>query len=430
MASINAYPSDRALRNWLMPAIIVVAVLVAFLRLNILTATYMGFDAAIYYLVDFATYNRTVIASNYFNDGFVRRGLGGTIATLLSPDWRQSTLFFVLFSFVLLLLPLILLVRSLADRLPPSAVGYMGLVLAFSPQTFLGWSRDPARTDMFVGGCIALAVVCALHRKRLAAIAMVLIGMLAHETAIVFGAPLLLAMNWMDYRAREIDRRLFVQLALTLIAGVGIILLAQTVLSAPNSAVAAHMLAEVPDSVKNSQHRLWRDIAIYMAVAGPDALRTAICANLTANPQYLFMAIAALLVTGVYGIVFPLRRHWLTWALVMAVPLVFMLLIANDTGRWLKLAVLNGWLVSVFYLVRGYAVLDNDETWMPLGVALLMVLLAMGSTPYYRVNRIARNTALTFGYRDPLPLRVWMDTCDPGWERHVYGVAPPRQPLR
>jgi len=58
-------------------------------------------------------YSRTVISVNYFNDGLARRGLGGTIASMLSADWTTSGILFFFVSVIWLVAPIALIIRQI-----------------------------------------------------------------------------------------------------------------------------------------------------------------------------------------------------------------------------------------------------------------------------------------------------------------------------
>ena len=121
-----------------------------------------------------------------------------------------------------------------------------------------------------------------------------------------------------------------------------VIILLQIAFSVPSEIMARNMLAQAPSFANDPKHRLWRDIAIYMAVGGSRALKTALCYNSDMAARYWPEFFGCLVVLAVYAFILPLRRHLPIAALVMWVPAIFMMIIANDTGRWLKLSVLDG----------------------------------------------------------------------------------------
>jgi hypothetical protein len=421
--------SETARRNvrWLFPALFVAVALFVFARPNLMMVLRFGVRKTLVHIADVEIYSRTVIASNYFHDGFIRRGLGGTIAMILSRDWDRSIWLFIAFSLVWALVPLALLVKRLAEQVPVTAAAYLAFVLAVSPQSFFGWAYDPSRTDLLIVGCLAFSVLAWLRGRRALAVLLVLLGLLAHETAVVFGLPLLAAMAWSDLRSGTITRRQAIFNFALFGAGVVVILVLQRLLGAPGPVVAAHMLQSAPPLLDEPTFRLWRDIAIYMAVAGPDALRTAVCYNLELNPQYWLVFAGVLAVLALYTLILPLRRHLLVAMLVMWVPAIFMMVIANDSGRWLKLAVVNGWLIATYHVLRGGG-LDLLRTRDLLrGALLLALLLAMGSTRHNNVNRTFRDAATELGYPDPVTLEEWMEHCNPRWRRYIYAEPSPRQ---
>ena len=302
----------------------------------------------------------------------------------------------------------------------------MTAILLLSPQTFLGWSRDLVRTDLLVVAAIAWAVLATLANRRGLAVVILLVGFLVHETALIFGLPLLFALNLQAYRRRELGIGKCVALIAITVTSIAALYLAQSALSAPASVVAARMLQRFPPQGSPMTLDL-RDAAIYFAVAGGRGIETAICYNLRISHQYYFMAALSFVVLAIYTLM--LRLHKKPWATIVCVflPLIFMLAIANDTGRWLKLAVMNAWLFAA-------ALQDTDSESAPLspvtqmlGVACLVVLLAMGSTSVQEVNRFSRNLAVKLGMAMPGEPREWLDKCDPAW-RKVLVPGPPHSP--
>lgn len=412
---------DNRWATWVAPALFAAFATAVFIRPYAVRAIHHGIGKTLRYIADAEIYSRTVIASNYFNDGFVRRGLGGTIAVLLSRDWDRSIWLFITVSFVSLIVPLILIMRRLATRLTTGKTIYLGLILALSPQTFFGWSRDPSRTDLLVGACLALSVLVWLRGQRALALAVILLGLLAHETAAVYGLPLLAAMAIIDLRSGALNRDEAIRLAVAAILGIASVILLQMIFSAPPEVTARNMLGQAPTLAGDPKHQLWRDIAIYMAVGGPRALRTALCYNSQMAARYWPEFFGCLAVTTAYSVILPLRRHLPIAALVMWVPTIFMMVIANDTGRWLKLAVLDGWLIASFLLLRGEAAATLSSRAMKLGAVLFSGLLAMGPTRHNNVNDAYGRLLLRLGYQDHAELNVWMDQCDPDWRAIVYG---------
>lgn len=372
---------------------------------------------------DDALYSRVVIFGNYFQHGFVRRGLGGTLSHLASEQPVVRLLFFTGFSATFLILPLALLVRRLARSAPAVTAFYLVMVLVASPQTWLGWSQDLARTDMLAAGFVAWAMLAVLSARRWLAASLILCGLLAHETAYIFGAPLLLATFCEDHHDGSLPARTGFGLLAGLVLGAATIFGLQLLLSPPPASMAAAMIDGFPVPPGDDVARIWRDLAIYMAVGNAHAIGTAMCHNFVLDPKYPITAAFCLAVLTAYAFILPLRGKPLLVALAMWLPVVFMLVVANDTGRWLKLGVLNAWLVTVFLVLRapgGGRVMEARG--MILGALLLGALLAMGHSSYNDVSPATRDLTAALGLRSGITLLQWLDTCDPTWRSIVYGA--------
>ena len=234
-------------------------------------------------LYETTMYSRVVIFVNYFDDGFIRRGLAGTLAALISRKSELGILGYLFFSIAFLTTPLGLLVARLAARLPLRNAIYLSAVLVLSPQTFLGWSRDLVRTDVLAAGFIAWSTLAAIDGRRRLAVLLVVAGLLVHEVAFIFGAPLLVACFHKELRAGRLTRRAALGLVLGLVGGAAVVVALQYLLSPPAADIAARMVRAFPASPTD---RIWRDIAIYMAVGGSHALQTAMCHNFVLNPKW------------------------------------------------------------------------------------------------------------------------------------------------
>ena len=156
---------------------------------------------------------------------------------------------------------------------------------------------------------------------------------------------------------------------------------------------------------------------------GPAGAHNSTLLQFTDGSAILPEFFGCLAVMTAYSVILPLRRHLPIAALVMWVPAIFMMVIANDTGRWLKLAVLDGWLIASFMLLRGEAVAQLSSRAMKLGAMLFTALLAMGPTRHNNVNSAYGRLLLRLGYQDHAELDVWMNQCDPDWQTIVYGSS-------
>lgn len=260
-------PDGRARAiGWLLAGLFIISALAILAMPHLRSVRGSGLAQALRQLYTDSLYQRVAIFANYIEDGFIRRGLSGTIPAVLSPDPELRALWFVLFSVAFCIVPLALLVRRLGASTPEATACYLTAVLGVSPQTFLGWSHDVGRTDLLVGGFIAWSVVAALDRRRWLSVLILLVGLLAHETAFIFGAPLPLALLWQDVRMGEAAPAQRRQLILALGTGAALILSLQWFFSPPPQELAEHLLRVFPVAAEDAARLMWRDNAIYMAV--------------------------------------------------------------------------------------------------------------------------------------------------------------------
>lgn len=363
-----------------------------------------------------AAYNLGVLAINYQQHGFIRRGLGGTIFTLLggSPLTRclHPLIVFHLLSAIWLAIPLVLLLRRmLMENFRRGLL--LAVVLLVSPQLFLGWGGDLGRTDMFTSGCIAWAVVALLKQHDVVAVGMILTGLLAHESAAIFGIPLLIAILLMPPFNGTIKRLL--RVVITFAVGCGVIFVTQGM----NITASSRTIVE---AILNSQKpSLLRDVAAYMTTAGPRSIVTSWCQSLgrAATPLYIACTVVIVLV---YPWILSVRRQNLpVYVLATILPLLMISLIAIDYGRWLMFTTLNGWLFAVvgLYSADGRS-LGNLA--MAGRLAVLAALVAMKPTTVFAPNIFAEQLATRFWGKNSTDLKS-VEACDPDW-RSFIGVRP------
>ena len=380
-----------------------------------------GFDIHALQLFNQNVYARTVIAPDYFDYGFIRRGLGGTIGALLGTDPVGEWTGFLLFSAVFLAVPLAILIARQACRASTLWAVYAAAVLLLSPQTLFSWSQDVGRTDILAAAFVAWAVLALLGNMRALAVLLMLAGLLAHEVALVFGGPLLTAMALHDIGQNRMSRRAGLIMIAGLLALAVLTLGLQQLLAPPPQALAAQIMEEVYGADIPREHQLWRDLAVYMAVGGRDAIETAMCLNFSVDQNYFYTAALCLLVLSCYFVILPLWDRPVLIALAALVPVVFMLIIANDAGRWLSLSVLNCWLLAIFRSERGDDLLAGQPGRMLAGLLLLAGLIWMGTTSYNHANPFTRAFADLVGTPLEIGFDEWLDICDPGWRTFLHG---------
>jgi hypothetical protein len=277
---------------------------------------------------------------------------------------------------------------------------------------------------MLAGGFIAWSVVAVLLERRWLAVILVLIGSLVHEVAFIFGGPLLTALFLHDVIHERMRLRKGILLVSGLLLLFGLIVVLQSALAPPPNLLASQIMHEVyrpNDSIEG----MWRDLAVYMAIAGKHAIGTAMCLNFDLNPNYLQTMIWCILILSCYLLVLPLWKKPLLFALSAGLPVSFMLIIANDAGRWLDLGVLNSWLLAAFLIEHGESGLDARAPYPIAGALMLPVLVWMGVTTYSDVNAFTRTATNIIGRPYSITFEDWLNTCDPHWRDRLYKARAP-----
>lgn len=400
-------------------ALIGAAMLIATFRLVLMTMAQAGIAATIGSVKEWMYYNVTFLSANYIDTGFVRRGLGGTIARLLSPDPDTGAFLFHLLSTLALIASFLTLGwRAFRAVSLPNAL-FMMLFCVVSPQFFLGWGNDIARTDMAVIAAILFAVVALDARRPVVAAALLFVGAMAHETAIIFGLPLLFAVAMVKSDDGLRGLRPLLPHAVGLIAGVIVVVLVQGALTPDTPVFIRRMVEHTPRPTTQWLVDL-RDCAIYMMVGGLRGLKTAMCYNVY-YAAYPLMVGFTLLVTVLNGAILGVERRWVLFALAIVGPTLFMDLVANDLGRWVKFGCAGTWALSAVLHERGAVSLDGRR--LVASVLLFVVVFFMGSSRVHTVNRASDATAMALGYPGAPEVADWMTHCDPAWRSFVAGRA-------
>ena len=377
-----------------------------------------GLEATLAQLYDGALYNRVVLGVDYFHDGFVRRGLSGTLLALLPVSPQFQIFWFVAGSLVFLLVPLALLVRRLVRSSPALGSAYSIATLLLSPQTFLAWSHDLVRTDLLVAGFIAWAMLFAVRRSWGLAIATIVTGFLVHETAFLFGAGVVTAALWFDSRDGWLPRSRALALAATLAGSVCLVALLQAA-GTVDGAVLARRLVEAFPTTRD--RAIERDVAVYMAAGGLSALKTAMCYNFSLDQGYALKCLFGTGLIAIYLVILPTRKYLYACATAILAPTLFLMAVANDIGRWLMLAVFCTWLLSAFIVIRQSGRFAVSSRSIVAGVAAIAALLTLGYTPHNDVNLAAHEFITTHRPDTVYHFEEWLARCDPAWRSVVYG---------
>lgn len=366
-------------------------------------------------------YNRAALSLNYFEHGFIRRGLGGTLLDWIggSPlaGCVDELLLFHLLSAIWLTVPLVLLVRRAIAR-DRADGAWLAVVVAASPQLFLAWGGDPGRIDMFIEGCLAWAVLALVQGWVWAALGTVLFGLLAHENAVIYGVPLLAAL----YAGRQPrpDLRKAGLLAAVLAGGI-------VAIFAGHIAFTTASPQDIVDSVLRSQAPSYkRDFAAYIAATGGKGITTSLCQSL-GRPAMPFYVVGSLAIIALYAWLLRIRTgQILAYALITALPFAAVSLVAVDYGRWLSYAVFNGWLFAAATIHPREHGPSGRASYLWRAI-VLAGLVAMRPTHVQYPNYFARQVAQRLWTEKGTKLKT-IDACDPSWRRSIGLPAEPGYP--
>ena len=280
-------------------------------------------------------YHAATLGFNYFEFGFVRRGLAGSVVSLLGPDRLLGTAVF----HVLCAAAVAGGAATLFVRLRLRAGARWVYVLLFVA-LMMRWAEDPGRTDLAVAALLVAAALAFQAKQLVLSCLCVGLSLGVHETGLVFGLSLLAALLLDGARWRQVPRRTAAAGLLVLAAFVALYVLLGLL---PHADVAT-MVSVVRSHFPTHEYVDW---AIYFAVSGSRGVRTSICQNL-GDPTYPLHLATGL---GVIAIFIALLRNGarpsLPAVLLAAVPpFLFLSAVANDLSRWTVLAALNVWLVA------------------------------------------------------------------------------------
>jgi len=398
--------SSRDVREW---RVLMVLVFLALVGLST-RLLFVAYRARILTTIDSPLlYQAGTLGFNYVDFGFVRRGLAGSIVHLIGGDRLVATSAFHILSAVLVAGAACgLLARRPLRR---STAGVFILLFA----ALVGrWTEDAGRTDMLVATLLVLAVVMLTSARPVWACVAVGIGLFVHETALIFGIPLLVALSLNDARWRHFTTAQWI--------GVAAVLASALVLYAAFPVLPHADLATIVSTVQSrlppKEHVDW---AIYYAVSGWRGVNTSICQN-AGDPTYVRHVLSGLLIIVLFVIILrqhrPPRRRLV---LLASIPsYLFLCVIANDFSRWTVLAAFNVWLIAV-------SELRTDDagrlrfTGLHVASAAAMIALLSPWTATVRYPIYVPSPAVDWSFlrfREPPtpPVSAALERCDPNWQ--------------
>jgi hypothetical protein len=366
-----------------------------------------------------APYNYTLLVPNYFSNGFMRRGLAGTVMSLI--DDRPLTaagVHFHVFSAIWLAVA-IALVLGKVTRANLAYGGWLGLVLILSPQ-FRLYDFDIARTDMFAAGFVAFSLFAALQQRWQIAAIILAVGSLSHEAVVIMGGPMLVAAWYVAYRDERTSRAQIIGALGSLAALLIATALLQSAFPADPEQIAATMRA-------NTEPSPARDIAIYMTAAeGARTLKTSAClAQL--NLAYPLFKISAFIFIPFYYVLLgyrPIKIHGLMFGAVVLVPLLFLTIVAIDYGRWFTMAAFNAWLCAALLAARSDSMVPAPRLNLLIAVPAIALLMAAGQTDIFYANTATVRAARTIWEKPIVRPTDGIAICDPQWRDVTDGKGP------
>lgn len=362
--------------------------------------------------VDISPYNIAILTPNYFENGFIRRGLGGSILYLLDGGTSlhriSSGAAFQLLGAVFLALPMTLLLRRLALRGDPMW-RWFALLMLLSPQLFWGWGRDIGRGDMLICGAIAWSVIAALNGRYVLAAVIVALGSLAHETAVIFGGPMLVGLWFLALRQGK--------------ARIGHGVAAISVLAILLAAAALAQwrfgddLAAIAQTVRGgrvlAEHARVYDIATYLTWGGWPAIPSSWCMTFSndAVPYVIASCFIVLLVN--FRILFD--RSWqlkCLFGFTALIPMIFMSAVAFDYGRWTMFAVANAWLAAVAFRLQAGEIMLPGRRDIQINIGLLLALIIMGPASSHHPSMVVKKIERLLWKSSS---EKWLSDCTPNW---------------
>jgi hypothetical protein len=367
-------------------------------------------------------YQAATLGFNYFEFGPVRRGLGGSLAYLLSDNLLLGTArFHILMSAAVAAAVAILFYRldfALARRLAFALVSFAMM---------LRWAEDAGRTDMAIAALLAGATI-AMQRCRLDwATAAVGAGIFVHESSLIFGGPLLVALVLMRGGLRGFSATIKIRaagaLAIALSCYVFMGFLPQSNVQVMVDAVRAKF-----------EPNLFVDWAVYYAVSGTRGIATSICQNSTDPSYWMHPFSGAVVLVVVYTALAGRRKCDLPVMLIAAIPpFAFLCIVANDIARWTMLASFN------LLLVSSSTTSTEKETFIPSWLALAAALILLPLIhPASRMATIMLSDWIEYPIYSGSPAIEWilrkagaprtpglveaLERCDPDWRRVLDGL--------
>ena len=277
----------------------------------------------------------------------------------------------------------------------------------------LRWAGDIGRTDMLVAAGIAVAAIATNHGRLGLAGLMVGIGLMIHETSLIFGAPLLLAILMRPGAWSALSDRVKA-------TGRGCALALGRGVCRHGTSAARQRHDDVRGGARQVCADEVRRLGGVFRAQRHRGLRTNLCQNWP-DPTYWMHPAGGLLLMALtmMALGWNLRREVTLTALATVPPFIFLSIITNDISRWAMFAMFNVWLLhAVAHRREGRRTISEREALLAAVALLVLTSNRIGPqpTPIYSPSPVLERIAVRlFRTRPPrLSRRRWQGATRPG----------------
>jgi hypothetical protein len=367
----------------------------------------------------FLQYKAATLAVDFVDFGAVHRGLGGSLARLLTSDAVDAVVAFHFASALGVACVLALLyARFQAPVVRRGAFAVVALAL------MMRWGEDGGRIDLTVVALLGAATL-AWQAGRIATAALTVgFGLFIHEATFILGVPLLAAMAWRDASRGDLARQRIRTPLMILGATLAVYVAFQWLPHSTNAEIAAR----VRERVGNNEAV---DVALYFALAGFRGVRAAVCHN-ASDPATSMHVAMGLIVIAVSALALAPWRGANGWMVALSALPGYLLLaaVANDHARWTLYACITLWLFAISahpaLASFGRRVAMADLACLAAAWALVLTLVPATRPGISRVVSpipLVDQWLYRSGGPKPLGFAEVVERCDPSW-RDVLRASP------
>jgi hypothetical protein len=387
--------------------------------------TVLSRTALILFVVGCATFftstlNRYTIvglAVNYYQFGAMRRGLLGSILYLIGIDLSVGANLAYMFSLILFMIFASVFLR----RMTVSTATYLAFLVILAALV-LFWSRDVGRTDMLIAAILMMAALAAVNNTIITASLCLAVGLAIHETAVIYGLPVLVAILLDDRRRRIMGSRSAGIAGAIIVASLAIFAMFSILPHSDPKTIVDTIRSEIPTNY-NDDGRI--DLALYNLVGGARQFSANICVVWHDRHHFinLLVAIFIILLT-LFSLTGDRRLNWIAPTLASVPPMLFLWMTASDMSRWVTFSIANVWIICA---VRNFAPAEGEPRWpwarAACAAAVLVIIypgiaaaVHLRTRPiFFPSPLIEKAVEIALGP----PMDGGLDHCDPTWRSLV-----------